>query len=397
MRLVLAILFALLGGAGLALFFSADNGYVLLRHGDTLLETSLVFFSFLVLVAVILSLLAWRLLVMVWRMPERLGHAVENRRGLMAGRSFRRGLVRLFEGRWASAEIELTRRTWNPQTQLVNYLAAARAAHMQGAFERRDHYLAQADACKPGSTEAVLLTQAELLLSQRQHTRALPVLERLREMAPDNPYVLERLLQTLEQLADWSRLRSLLPVGESLGLGGSERFQLLSLRVYGEALKLAQKEPEPAKAVNTVWQGLPRKWRQHPGIVAVHAELLADQPEGHEPALKSIQTALKQAWNPELALLYGRLEARKPITQLAAVEEWLKQHGEPPELLLLAGQLCLRHQLWGRARSYFEQALTRTADVGLRSQLWQALAQVAEQTNDTAAALKAYRAALLIG
>lgn len=391
-RLVVATLLAAMFGVALALVFSADNGYVLLRYADFVVETSLAFFSFVVLIGLILFVLTWRIVAVSWRLPQRLALAFENRKGLMAGRSFRRGLIRLFEGRWAQAEIELTRRAWNPQMRLVNYLGAARAAHMQGAFERRDQHLAQADTCKPGSTEAVLLTQAELLITQEQHARALPVLERLRDLVPDHPYVLERLLTTLERLGEWTRLRDLLPAGEALGLGGSPRYQALQQRTYVEAMQRA--EQNGAQAVNGAWQDIPRKQRQDPVLIGAYVQALASQPEGHEPAIKAVQAALKREWNPQLARLYARLEARKPITQLAAVEEWLKQHGEAPELLLLAGQLCLKHQLWGRARSYFEQALQHTADSDLGRNLWQQLAQLAELTGDTEAALKAYRSAL---
>lgn len=391
-RLVLAILLAAMLGVALALVFSADSGYVLLRYSDTVLETSLAFFALVVVLGMVALALAWRVLAVSWRLPQRLSLAFQNRKGLMAGRSFRRGLIRLFEGRWAQAEIELTRRAWNPQMRLVNYLGAARAAHMQGAFERRDQHLAQADACKPGSTEAVLLTQAELLIAQEQYARALPVLERLRDLVPDHPYVLERLLTTLERLGEWSRLRDLLPAGEALGLGGSARFQALQRRTYVEAMQGARHNG--AEAVNGAWQDVPRKQRRDATLIGAYAQALAAQPEGHEPAIKAVQAALKREWNPQLARLYAQLEARKPITQLTAVEEWLKQHGEAPELLMLAGQLCLRHQLWGRARSYFEQALQHTTDAELVRDLWQQLGQLAEQTGDTAAALKAYRSAL---
>ena len=35
----------------------------------------------------------------------------------------------------------------------------------------------------------------------------------------------------------------------------------------------------------------------------------------------------------------------------------MKHHGEDPELLLAAARLCLRNELWGKARSYLETGI----------------------------------------
>ncbi|HWY24167.1 MAG TPA: hypothetical protein VNX47_04565, partial [Nevskia sp.] len=51
------------------------------------------------------------------------------------------------------------------------------------------------------------------------------------------------------------------------------------------------------------------------------------------------------------------LHSNDPISQLAAVEQWLTQHGARPELLQVAGRVCLRNKLWGKARSYLEAGL----------------------------------------
>ena len=36
---------------------------------------------------------------------------------------------------------------------------------------------------------------------------------------------------------------------------------------------------------------------------------------------------------------------------------WLKMYGEKPELLLTLGKLCVKIQLWGKAKDYFELCL----------------------------------------
>ena len=40
------------------------------------------------------------------------------------------------------------------------------------------------------------------------------------------------------------------------------------------------------------------------------------------------------------------------------IERWLKDRGEDPDLLLAAARLCLRNELWGKARSYLETVIS---------------------------------------
>ena len=391
-RLILLLLGCVLLGAGIALVFTQDSGYVLLRHRDTVIETSLAFFLFSLVLLVWGSIAVWRALRFGVGLPRWLNELLQKRKDIMARRSLNRGLVRLFEGEWAAAEAELTRRVWNPQTRLVNYLAAAKAAQMQGALQRRDEYLARADRSAIGSPEAVLLTQAELLIEQGQHAHALASLERLRELAPQNGYVLRLLLETLERLKEWVKLRDLLPQAGALALLDTPPMQSLAIRAHAEVLSAAA--AQGLDRVADAWNAVPRRLRGNPRLVHAYAAALARHAQGHDEAVSAIQSVLKKHWDAQLVKLFGELEARKPVTQLAALEEWLKQHGEQPELLLLAGRLCLRNKLWGRARSYFDSALALTSDSQQRAELYQELGKLNEQTEDAPGALKAYREGL---
>jgi HemY protein len=107
-------------------------------------------------------------------------------------------------------------------------------------------------------------------------------------------------------------------------------------------------------------------------------------------ALQLAQERLDEEWDPELALLYSEIAADDAVSQLAAVESWLKQYGEKPVLLLVAGRLCLRNRLWGRARSYLEASLKGMP----RAETWLDLGRLYEEVKDPAAAQAAYRKGL---
>lgn len=71
------------------------------------------------------------------------------------------------------------------------------------------------------------------------------------------------------------------------------------------------------------------------------------------------------------------------------------QMGNPREALLqyLAGVACMHLSLWGKAQQLLRQSLTQLADEALRRRAWAALARLAEQREDGAAALEAWRQA----
>jgi HemY protein len=71
------------------------------------------------------------------------------------------------------------------------------------------------------------------------------------------------------------------------------------------------------------------------------------------------------------------------------------QMGNPREPLLqyLAGIACVHLGLWGKAQQLLRQSLTQLSDPQLRRRAWSALARLAEQREDGAAALEAWRQA----
>ncbi len=71
------------------------------------------------------------------------------------------------------------------------------------------------------------------------------------------------------------------------------------------------------------------------------------------------------------------------------------QMGNPREPLLqyLAGIACMHLRLWGKAQQLLRQSLTQLGDEALRRRAWAALARLAEQRDDSAAALEAWRQA----
>jgi HemY protein len=78
---------------------------------------------------------------------------------------------------------------------------------------------------------------------------------------------------------------------------------------------------------------------------------------------------------------------------LARIEAAAQGRPRDANLQYLAGMACLSRQLWGKARQLLSQAAPRLQDPVLYRNAWRALALLAEQREDEAAAIEAYKRA----
>jgi HemY protein len=79
---------------------------------------------------------------------------------------------------------------------------------------------------------------------------------------------------------------------------------------------------------------------------------------------------------------------------LGRIEQAQMANPRDPVLQYLAGVVCMRLALWGKAQQLLKQSLSLLQDAELRRDAWRALAEMAEQRQDSQAATEAYRAAL---
>jgi HemY protein len=70
----------------------------------------------------------------------------------------------------------------------------------------------------------------------------------------------------------------------------------------------------------------------------------------------------------------------------------LAQPGDPL-WQYLAGVMCVRLALWGKAQAMLRQAIPMLKDPGMKRKAWLAMAALAEQRQDSQAAADAYKAA----
>lgn len=348
MRAGLAIILTLALGALVTNFLLLDNGYVLISFRGYTLEMSVPVLLFLMIITYVLV----RLLIHTLRAPRKLGEAAGRYGHRKAMQRMTRGYIELSEGNFARGEKLLTRGARNSEAPLLNYLAAARAAQAQGDRERRDNWLQMAYEQDPKAGAAVLLTQAQLQIEGGETEAALATLNKLLETSPNNVEALRLKAQLSLEQGDWAPLEELLPRLYKKGNVAQPTLDEWFVRAWAELLADTTGKPERQKQL---LKKLPRHLRGQPEMIQARVDALAADGQAAE-AERVVRKALAKDWDKELVLIYGRLEADANV-QLKHAEGWLNKHPDDASLLLTAARLCVRAQLWGKARSYYETSI----------------------------------------
>jgi len=381
MKFGLLVVVALVVSALAAHFLLQDPGYVVINFQNYLIEMSvpiLLAFIFLVVIG------AW-LLLKLFRAPRKIGEAAGRYRAGRAGQRLTRGVIEVAEGNFAKGEKLLARAAHVSDAPLLNYLQAARAAHLLGHDERRDDWLRQAYEQAPEAANAVLLTQAELQLDREQYEQALATLRRLEENSPNHSHALDLLGRLYFRLEDWSHLSDLLPRLRKRGRLDESTLDKWSERVYIEKLDQAV----DGEAILAAWKEIPKGLKKHlPLLEAYYSSLM--RAGMHEKAEKDLVADIKREWRGPLVRLFGMVEGTNATKQLKTAENWLKNHGEDADLLLTSARLCLRNELWGKARSYLETVIS----IRPSPEAYQEYGRLLNRLGEGDAAADAYRTGL---
>lgn len=378
---------ALAVGGLLAGQLSSDPGYVLIQVAGYTLESSLLGLVLLLILGLVLFSLATRLLTRTVKLPSDLGQLVQDRRLNAARRQLHQGLKQLSAGQFARAEVELLRRVSDSEHPASHYLLAADAAHAQGKSERRDEYLRLADESRDGDHDAVLLKQAQLWSQDGRNSEALVAVEDFLSRFARHPEALGLKLELLRREQRWDELRQTLALARNVV--ADELLQQFSRDTHIALLAQARAGGR-VDQLRAAWQDVPSALKHDPELIAHYAEL-CHALHIDADAIRLIVAELRHHWHARLVLLFGELDGGDVVRQLAKAEEWIKQYGEKAELLLVAGRLCLRNRLWGRARSYFEACLRSYPSPEIRLELGKLLIQ---QGEDDKAALELFREGL---
>ena len=378
MKLGIIVVLALFASAFAAHFLLSDPGYVAINFRGYFIEMSV---PVLVLLTAALFGTIW-LLRKIIIAPRRIGQAAGRFRSARSGQKMTRGMIEVAEGNFARGERMLARAAKTSDSPLFNYLQAARAAHLQGRNERRDDWLKLAYQEVPEAANAVLLTQAEFQLDQGQNELALATLRRLDENSKDHGHALALMARLYFLLEDWAALGEILPRVTKHSQVRAETLAKWAIRVHREQLEAAV----DGDAIALVWKQIPKAHKSDISLLETYYQGLM-RVDRHLQAEKELLAALKSNWRGPLVRLYGLVQGNNASKQLKRAEGWLSNHSEDPDLLLTAARLCVRNELWGKARSYLETVISLRPT----PEVYQEYGALLNQMGEADAAAEAYR------
>ena len=382
------IIFILALAVGLVLATQSNVGYVLLVYPPYRIDFSLNFLIILLIASFAAAYTLVRLAVHTLRLPAYVRSFKEARRKEKGRRATEDALIAYAEGRYARAERLAQHALLLNDAPAINALLAARAAHEQRAFQRRDDYLARAEKMAPQQAVARLMTQADLLVESRQPQDALPVVQALKALAGKHVGALRLELKAQQLAKNWDQVLLLLPQLEKRD--GIEAVQAEQLRINAHIENIKRKAHQ-AEALKAYWSKLSTQEKTNSKISLAAARYFLAL-GGVKEAREILEDSLAKHWDSDLVELYGQCADKDVVKQIERAENWLKEHPRDPHLLLALGRLCARQELWGKAQSYVEASLS----LEMTREAHLALAQLLEKMNKTDEACKHYRKSLAL-
>ena len=309
---------------------------------------------YVALAFIVVYFVIW-LLKSIFSMKKNIKKYKQARLSRKAAQELTQGLVQFTSGHWSESESLLLRNIEYAETPLLNYLAAARAAHMQENYDRRDEYLKKANKKGDGARVAVAVSQASMQLESQQLEQARATLVHLLELSPDHPYAIKLLAKVYYRQEDWKNLFALLPDLQKKSLlkkVDRKKFEIMALKGVFQSAALNEQVAE----LQALWKKLPANIKDKPEAVLHYSRALITAGD-HLLSEKIVLTTLNKKWNEQLVAHFGQIEHKSLNKSILQAEKWLEEHDNSPELLLCLARLYRANKLWGKSCHFYESSL----------------------------------------
>ena len=238
---------------------SENKGYLLVSFDShTTYETTLVNAVILAVLFYFLLLLAEWVLRRVLAMTSFSRSWFGLRKTRKAQKNSLLGMIALFEGDAKKAHKLLSKSAERSETPVLNYIAAAKAANLEGKFELRDEYLLKATECGEGSFLAVNLVWVKLQVNVKQYENALATLKDLNQKYPNNKQVSLLFLDVYPALNEWKKYVELLEDKRKLLALKETQFEQLQFDGYLHLFQ--QRAAKNDNSLTSWWDDQAPRW-----------------------------------------------------------------------------------------------------------------------------------------
>ncbi len=377
----LLALFALAVGLSMAMRF--NDAYVLIVLPPWRAEVSLNLALAVLFGGFVLLYGALRGIALTLSLPGRVRVYRETQRKAKAASVFQDAVRLLFEGRFGHALKKAAEAHSAGEAPGLAALIAARAAQRMRESGKQEAWLDRATQDDARTEVARLMLEAEMYLDARRFDDAVTVLSRLHQLAGRHIAALRLELRAQQGAGHWNEVLRIARQLEKRDALAFEAFREITLKAHCE--NVAQHAGDLGLLLAYLREVPEREMGAR--LVCEAADLLIAQ-GSHEAARRLIEDQLAREWDSELVIRFGRTEG-DVSGRIAKAEAWLTAHPRDAALLVVLGRLCILQQLWGKAQSYLDAALSIEDSCDTRL----VLAGLAERLERRDEANRHYRAA----
>lgn len=385
MKTLIVIFIFLIASALTTLVFMEAPGYVLFAYKEFSVETSLAVLIIVTAGSMILLYGLVRLLVSLVNVPSRMKEQRSQKKAAVCHKGLAMGLSEMIEGRWSKAEKILVQSARRGDAAVLNYLAAARAAQMQGAYERRDDYLREAALSDPSAHLQVGLTQVELQLDHGEYDAAWKTLGHLQDFSPNHPQIKQLQARLSRETGNNAMVLDILPDLRKSSVVAKDSISEMEEKAF-KAMAEGVQEDKDAVHFEGAWVRLPKRLRYSATFAEPYARVQMRLGRG-DRAEATLREALKYRWDPSLVRLYGQLDSGDVNRALGNAERWLRSVRNDPVLFLALGRLSARAGAYKKAKAYLESCV----ELKPSAEAYALLAHVLDQAGEAEPALQACR------
>ena len=354
--LVVAVVAGAMVGAGLL----RDPGYVLVRAGSWVFESSIAAGVIAVLgIALSIFILGSGLRYLMTRlgMYSRWRSARENTK---SHDLWQRVIKDASAGNWSGAAGMLATAPTMPERQLEALLIRAR-----GLWQQQDHQalaalLAKARTDSAELVDDLLLAIARWQLSAGEARSALAQLSQLSEAGKASSGWAGLYAWGCIELMQWASLQRHWSVVEKNGVLKDDAFRAqMPLLRAGKAMADSGTgdNVKAGDAWRSGFKNLPKKWRSDSNTLGIWAGLLISSGRD-EIAYELLDYVLRKDWQPTLLRQLGRLNQSEVLVKaIETAGGWLQKRADDAELLLALGRLLNTNNQQAQARQHLVRAV----------------------------------------
>lgn len=366
--LLVAVIVGAIAGAGWLL----DPGYLLVRYGGVVLETSIAIAVLILVVGIWVSIWVVQLLRRGLRTTTRLADWQHSKAMLAQHEQQKKALLATLGGDWEQsfkalhAEDQiLSDSAEAQQRRFIRTALAAHTAHARGDFAERDRVLrASKNVVLELPTLGPLLV-AQWYLESGDIKNASKPLHQVLAVSKKNARAWSMLASVHIASKDWEEAEKCWAMLKKLGQPyytglrfhafDFQRQDVFANPIAADSLMLAKLLARRAGALKEYQELAPAQRRNIAFLTAWARELGVSQ-RGSEGAAV-LAAALDEAWDPSVFSQWSELALAAPEDGLQRASGWAKGRTQDAHIQEVLGLLASHSEQWATAKDYFEAAL----------------------------------------